>query len=61
MNIELIGVPFDGYGRTGHQDCAAAVLRETGLVEALRAHDLRDRGDLQLPSGSLSEERRQTY
>ncbi len=51
MDIELIGVPFDGYRRTGHQDCAAVVLRETGLVEALRPHDLRDRGNLQLPSG----------
>lgn len=51
MNIDLIGVPFDGYGRTGHQDYAATVLRETGLVEAVRPHDLRDRGDLRLPPG----------
>ncbi len=47
--IELLGVPFDGYGRPGHQARAAAALREAGLVERLGARDL---GDLDLPPGS---------
>lgn len=49
MDVDLIGIPFDGYGRTGHQDRAAAVLREAGLVDALYPHTVRDRGDLHLP------------
>lgn len=50
MGIELIGVPFDGYGREGHQARAASVLREAGLVQALEPHGVRDTGDLELPA-----------
>ena len=36
--VELIGVPFDGYGRTGNQARAASALREAGLFDAFEAH-----------------------
>ena len=50
--VELVGVPFDGYGRAGHQASAAATLREEGLETALAARrQLIDGGDLDLPAG----------
>ncbi len=52
--IELIGVPFDGYGRSGHQAAASAALREAGLVEAFEGHRVHDSGDLVLPAGDSS-------
>ena len=50
-DIELIGVPFDGYGRPGNQARASAVLREAGLAKAFAGHDVHNRGDLEIPTG----------
>jgi arginase len=48
-DIELIGVPFDGYGRAGHQARAASALREAGLRDAFDHHHVIDDDDLTLP------------
>src|SRR6185503_15419230 len=47
--IEPIGVPFDGYGRTGNQVAAAAALRAAGLLDAFAPHRVVDQRDLELP------------
>ena len=47
--VELLGVPFDGYGRPGHQAAAAAVLREAGLLTSFSAHQVVRNEDLSLP------------
>jgi arginase len=47
-DIELIGVPFDGYGRAGNQSSAAGVLHDAGLVDAFDHHHVIDH-NLQLP------------
>ena len=47
--IELIGVPFDGYGRLGNQARAATALREAGLPGAFGGHRLVVVADLDLP------------
>lgn len=39
-DVDLIGVPFDGYGRPSHQARAAAALREAGLAAAFAGHRL---------------------
>ena len=39
-SIEFIGIPFDGYGRRGHQSRAASVLRDAGLADAAAAGKL---------------------
>jgi arginase len=50
MKIELIDVPFDGFGRDGHQARAASALRDAGLVDALAPHTVEDNGALDLPA-----------
>jgi arginase len=51
--IELIGVPYTSAARPGGIATAIRVLREAGLVDALReGRDLRDGGDLELLEGT---------
>jgi len=45
----MIGVPFDGYGRAGHQARAAGALRDAGLRDAFDHHHVIDDDDLALP------------
>ncbi|HLE61586.1 MAG TPA: arginase family protein [Pyrinomonadaceae bacterium] len=47
--IDLIGVPFDGYGRAGNQTRAAAALRTAGFVAAFDRHQVIVEPDLDLP------------
>jgi arginase len=47
--VELIGVPFDGYGRAGNQARAAAALRAAGLSAAVGTVTRDD--DIALPAG----------
>jgi arginase len=48
-SVELIGVPFDGYGRPGNQAAASGVLRAAGLAQSFGTHPVTDHGDLELP------------
>ena len=48
--IELMGVPFVGYGRAGNQARAAAALRDAGLLDAFEHHHVAGHGDLDLPA-----------
>ena len=49
--IELIGVPFDGYGRPGNQARAASALRAAGLLDAFEHHHVAEHCELALPAG----------
>jgi arginase len=49
-DIELIGVPFDGYGRHGNQARAARALHDAGLHDAFDHHHVVDHDDLVLPA-----------
>lgn len=40
--VELIGIPFDGFGRPGNQALASDALRRAGLAGAFRGHPVRD-------------------
>lgn len=48
--LVLIDVPFDGFGRVGHQASAPAALRGAGLLAALTGRRLRDAPPLDLPA-----------
>ncbi|MQA05828.1 MAG: arginase family protein, partial [Streptosporangiales bacterium] len=51
-DVELIGVPFDGWGRLGHNEALAArVLCDAGVVEVFGAHPVVLGDDLVLLSG----------
>ena len=52
--IELIGVPFDGYGRPGNQARAAGALLDAGLLDAFEHHHVAGQCDLDLPVGDPS-------
>jgi arginase len=50
--IELIGVPFDGYGRPDNQSHAAAALRAVGLAAAFRGREIVVKPDTKIPAQS---------
>ncbi|MDH6577394.1 arginase family protein [Kitasatospora sp. MAP5-34] len=58
MQIEVIGVPFDGAGLTSGCAGATAALRQAGLVERLgERHEVADGGDISVVMAQGSTER----
>ena len=51
-DIELIGVPFDGYGRSTNQARAASVLHKAGLPAAFGGHLILTDDEVMLPPPS---------
>lgn len=49
-SVELIGVPFDGYGRRGNQARAAQALRDAGLLSVFGDERVVQADDLDLPA-----------
>ena len=49
-HVDLIGVPFDGWGRDGNHAAASEALRVAGLASAFASLEVTDRGDLDLPA-----------
>jgi len=49
LAVDLIGVPFDGWGRRGAQARAAAALREAGLGQAFDGRRVEQRPGFDLP------------
>lgn len=49
MIVALIGVPFDGYGRSGNYSLPAPALRSAGLAAAVAGNDLASDTDLDRP------------
>lgn len=47
--LEMIGVPFDGYGRPGNLARASSAMRAAGFIDAFEMHRVTDSGDLDLP------------
>jgi arginase len=47
--IELIGVPFDGYGQPGNQARAPSALRDAGLLDCFEHHHVVGHEDIELP------------
>ena len=52
--VDLVGVPFDGFGRPGNQARAASALREAGFAKAFERHEVVAADDLELPPGDGS-------
>lgn len=48
--VALIGVPFDGYGRPGHQASAAQAMRDAGISAAWTPLDVVSDEDVLLPA-----------
>ncbi|WP_167041133.1 arginase family protein [Salinibacterium sp. ZJ454] len=50
MRIAIIGAPFDGYGRAGHQAMAAQAIRDAGISAAWAPLETATDEDLLLPA-----------
>ena len=52
MQIAIIGVPFDGYGRAGNQSLAAQAIRDAGIRAAWAPLEVVSDEDILLPAPS---------